>query len=163
MSSKKSSNPWFISTLALIAMLVMSVSVAFYYYSAYNNLEQNYNRLLSDLREVTNSVNLLVEFNNGTKVWYNGTLVPIGWSLFNLTLRAIGEVEYQTIYGSVLITEIMGKRSSGSFFWLWYSWNSSSKDWDLGMVGADQYVLHEGDTLAWYLVDTSDFPNVPKP
>jgi hypothetical protein len=144
-------------------MLVISTSLALYYYSAYKDLEQNYARLLSDLEKVTCSTNLLVKFGNGTKVWYNGTLVPIGSSLFNLTLRAVGKVEYQTMYGSVIITSIMGERNSGNFFWLWYLWNSSSNDWVLGMVGAEQYILHEGDTLAWYFADTSNYPSVPKP
>ncbi|MBO3804217.1 MAG: hypothetical protein JTT11_10205 [Candidatus Brockarchaeota archaeon] len=163
MSSKKAINPWFVSSLCLAATLVISLGLVLHYYMAYTTLEQDYAHLLSDLRGLTYSVNLLVEFSNGTKAWYNGTLVPIGWSLFNMTLRTVGEVEYQTMYGSVVVTGIMGERSSGSLFWLWYSWDQSAKDWVLGNVGADQYILREGDTVAWYLADASDFPNVPKP
>jgi hypothetical protein len=155
---------WFFVSLGLIALLVVSTSSTFYYYSAYTNSEQRYTRLVSDLRKIANSVNLLIEFSNGTKVWHNDTFVPIGWSLFNLTLAAVdGEVEYQTMYGSVFVTGIGGVKGSGALFWLWYSWNSTSHDWDSAMIGPDQYVLHDGDTLAWYLADTSKYPNIPKP
>ncbi|MGQ9515042.1 MAG: DUF4430 domain-containing protein [Thermoproteota archaeon] len=163
MSSKQIKGPWFITSLFLIVMLVISASFALYYYSAYKSLEQSYTRILSELEELTYSTNLLVEFSNGTKIWYNGTLVPIGSSLFNLTTRTVGDLEYQTMYGSVFITSIMGERNSGNFFWLWYLWNSSTNDWVLGMVGSDQYILHDGDTLAWYFADISSYPSISKP
>jgi len=155
---------WFLLSLCLIALLILSTSLNLYYYSAYTSSEQRYARLFSEMRDITHTVNLLIEFSNGTRIWYNDTLVPIGWTLFNLTLKTTGgRIEYQAAYGSVFITSINGIKGSGAFFWLWYSWDSTSKDWVSGMSGSDQYVLREGDILAWYLVDTSNYPNIPKP
>jgi len=155
--------PWFLLSLCLIALLIPSLSLNIYYYEAYTSSEQRYARLLSERRKII-SVDLLIEFSNGTRIWHNDTLVPIGWTLFNLTIVTTGgRVEYQTAYGSAFITGIGGVSGSGPFFWLWYSWNFTSGDWEPGMSGADQYVLLDGDTLAWYLADTSKYPNIPKP
>lgn len=149
-------------SLCLIALLVLSVSLNLYYYEAYIDAEQRYARLLSEKKVI--SVDLLIEFNNGTRIWHNDTSVPIGWTLFNLTIVTTGgRVEYQAAYGSAFITSIDGVGGSGPYYWLWYSWNSTAGDWASGMSGADQHVLLDGETLAWYLADTSKYPDIPKP
>ena len=160
---ERGGRPWLTLSLCLIALLILSLNLNLYYYEAYTDSEQRYARLLSEDRKII-SVNLLIEFNNGTRIWHNETLVPIGWTLFNLTIVTTGgRVEYQIAYGSAFITSISGVSRSGPLFWLWYSWNSTSGGWASGMSGADQYVLLNGDTLAWYLADTSKYPEIPKP
>jgi len=162
-TARRGGRLWFPLSLCLIALLILSLSLNLYYYAAYIGAEQRYARLLSESRRII-SVDLLIEFSNGTRIWHNSTSVPIGWTLFNLTIVTTGgRVEYQTAYGSAFITSISGVSGSGPFYWLWYSWNSTSGEWASGMSGADQYVLLDGDTLAWYLADTSRYPNIPKP
>jgi hypothetical protein len=162
-SPKSGGRPWTPLSLCLIALLILSLGLNLYYYEAYISSEQRYARLLAESRKII-SVDLLIEFNNGTRIWHNGTSVLTGWTLLNLTIvTTAGMVEYRTSYGSAFITGIYGVKGSGALYWLWYSWNSTARDWASGMSGADQYVLQEGDILAWYLADTSNYPHLPKP
>lgn len=152
-----------VSLLLLVAIAIDS-SLTVYYYQGYVNKEKQYTDLTAKLKEVSYNVNILIKYDNGTKTWYNQTIIPIGWSLFNATLKITnGKVTYLTSFGSPFITTINGVKGSGSYMWMWYSWNTASSSWKLGETGANAYVLNDRDVVAWYLVDTSNYPNVPVP
>ncbi len=151
-------------SMILLAVVVLSSAVTLYYYQGYVTLAKEYSDTVTRLKDISYNVNILIKYGNGTKAWHNRTFVPIGWALFNATLKVTnGMVDYTTLFGSPFITAINGVKGGGSRFWMWYVWNSTSATWQLGEVGADQHILRDGETVAWYLVDTSTYPNLPKP
>ncbi|MBO3808589.1 MAG: hypothetical protein FGF50_03235 [Candidatus Brockarchaeota archaeon] len=123
-----------------------------------DTLKEEINTLAKSVEPITLRVSLLVKYD-GTERWFNNTLVPVGWTLFNLTLYALGgNVDYQAYPFGVFVTGIGGVNQHGNHYWFWYRWDPETRDWVLGETGADAYVLKHGDVLAWYLVDTSSWP-----
>lgn len=155
--------------LIIVIIIFSSVLVGETFYLAglrrqMDMLREEMEMLGESIEPITLRVSLLVKYDNGTKVWFNNTLVPVGWSLFNLTLHATkGNVEYQASYFGLFVTSINNVKQYGSNYWLWYRWDPESQDWTLGETGADSYMLRRNDVLAWYLADTSKYPNIDKP
>lgn len=100
--------------------------------------------------ETSLKVNIAISYGNGTIVWYNNTYFPIGFSLFNATQK-LCKIEYVTYPFGIYITSInnVSEDPSAKKYWIWYTW--SSNKWEMGPVGADQYVLKNGDVLKWEL------------
>ena len=152
-------NPWFAMSLFLIATTVIASTTTVYFYTQYNYAANQYQETLAKLRSSTHTVNIVIKFDNKTEVWYNSTIVPIGWSLFNATEAVTkGNMTYQIFYGSPFVDSMLGVKSRGFYAWLWWVWNSTKGDWQLGEVGSSQYILQENDTVIWSLVDTGTWP-----
>lgn len=143
----------------LIVVVLISVSIivgeTFYLLGLLRQLDA----LREDIEPITLRVNLLIKYDNGTKKWFNNTLVPVGWSLFNLTFYVLeGKVEYRVYPLGVFVTGINGVSQRGNHYWFWYRWDTTTRDWVLGEVGAGSYILRRNDVLAWYLADASRWP-----
>ncbi|MBO3798598.1 MAG: hypothetical protein QXI42_00590 [Thermoproteota archaeon] len=124
-----------------------------------DTLTQEVENLAKSVEPITLKVSLLVKYDNATKRWFNNTVVPVGWTLLNLTLYALGgNVDYEVYPFGVFVTGIGGVNQHGNHYWFWYRWDPEAHDWVLGETGADAYVLKRGDVLAWYLADTSSWP-----
>ncbi|MGD0329412.1 MAG: DUF4430 domain-containing protein [Nitrososphaeria archaeon] len=151
-----------ILTIGLIVFLLVSMITAattIYYHQEYVTMKRQYNEELAKLGVVSYTVNILLD-NNGTKTWYNQTLIPIGWSLYNATVKVTnGNVNYSSVYGPSFITAINGVSSTVSYYWIWWVWNSASHSWTLGSVGADAYSLKNNDIVAWYFENTKNLPS----
>lgn len=120
-------------------------------------------RLLS---KYTIKANLLVNFGNGTRRWYNETTVPYGASLLNLTVEAVGDVEYSISSFGVFVNAISGigsREVREGYYWMWWRWEPEKSDWELGPSGAESYLVRNGDILAWFYEDTTNWPNLEKP
>jgi len=152
-------NPWFVLSLFLIATTIIASSTTVYYYVQYRYVSGQYQDTLSKLRSSTYTVNIAIKFDNTTMIWYNDTIIPIGWSLFNAThLITKGNLTYSIFYGAPFITSIFGVKSHGYYAWLWWFWNSTRDGWQLGEVGASDYILKDGSTVIWSLIDTATWP-----
>jgi hypothetical protein len=152
-------NPWFALSLFLVATTVIASSTTVYYYTQYSYANNRYQETLSKLRSSTYTVNISIKFNSTTWIWYNNTIVPIGWSLFNATQMVTeGNMNYSIFYGAPFVTSILGVKSQGLYSWLWWSWNSTKGEWQMGEVGSSDFVLKEGSTVVWFLVDTATWP-----
>ncbi|UCH02348.1 MAG: hypothetical protein JSV20_00700 [Candidatus Bathyarchaeota archaeon] len=167
----KKRNIWFLTSLLLIIVVIVNAGVTIYYYQGYTNLEQQKNELTTTLNEVSQklsdvsyAVDILIKYKNDTKTWYNQTLIPIGWSFFNATIKITnGNMDYDIFFGSPFITEIYGEKAGGVYAWLWFKWDETSLSWISGETGADGYMLKDEDIVAWYLADTSTWPDIPTP
>ncbi|MEM2929674.1 MAG: hypothetical protein QW797_02295 [Thermoproteota archaeon] len=127
-------------------------------------LKAQLDTLMKEVESVTLRASLLVKYDNGTKQWFNNTIVPVGWTLFNLTAYNLkGNVNYTTYSFGAVITGINGVSQHESYYWLWYRWDLEKRDWVPGETGPDACLLRNGDVLAWYLADTSKYPNIDKP
>jgi len=153
-------NVWFITSLVAVSALVLTSALSFHYYAQYVAAEKRYTDTLSSLNDVSYKVNILVKYSNGTKSWYNQTIIPIGWSLFNATSKATGgKVEGSWSSFGVFVTSINGVKGVGPDYWLWFTWDASKKEWVSGPTGADSHIMKQGETVAWLL--TADWTATP--
>jgi len=151
---------------ALLVFLILASGVAVYFYLDNVEAHRRYNSLLSELEGVSLEVNLLIDYGNGSLVWHNKTLLPIGATLLNATLKVSRSVEYIGSDMGVFVTGIDGvgtKIVKKGYYWLWWRFDKAQGKWVLGETAADRFILQRGDTLAWVYEDTSAYPNVRKP
>jgi len=144
-------NPWALASIVLLVWAVGATVAASNYYVLSQRQGSMIESLQSIVSNVANKVNLAVSYGNGTVVWYNDTYFPIGWSLFNATAKLCNVVF--TVYPSmgIWVNSINGvsEDPSANKYWIWYTW--SSDGWSMGPVGADQYVIKNGETIKWEL------------
>lgn len=130
-----------------------------------NLLSEYYNLFsLSAFRELgmlvsaaaTLSVNVEINYGNGTVEWDNETKVPAGYTLFELT-QEIAVVKYSYYAsmepGHVVVDSINNKteysNATASYYWFWYYWSGSEKKWVSGPVGCDAWILENGGIYEW--------------
>ena len=99
------------------------------------------------------SANVVVDFGNGTKTWYNDTSVQPGWNLYVLTLILTSgrmDAQWYPQYGEHLVTGIDGLANSATLnrAWFFWSWNATAK-WQSPLVGADDLNVYNGSDFAW--------------
>lgn len=165
---KKKMNIWFPLAAVLAAVTIISTGSAIYFYQSSATYEERYRELTKKLEGTVYQVNYLV--NDGqNRVWHNETLVPVGWTLFNLTLKmAEGDVDYGFGEYGAFVNAIKGvglkkDETHQSYFWLWWRFDPVKRSWVMGESSSDFYHLRDGDTLAWSYSDTSKFPDIPPP
>lgn len=97
------------------------------------------------------STNVLFDFGNGTKVWYNNTVVQPGWNLYLVTLLiSKGNLKstWYPQYNAHFVTGIFGIENTDNSAWFLWTWNSTSK-WQMAQVGADQLIVYNDSVFAW--------------
>lgn len=105
------------------------------------------------------SVDTLVNYGNGTSIWYNETNVPIGSNFYSLTLR-IGNAYFIPESLGHFLVSINGVSSNGSgsncsICWGIWIYCAKNDGWMYSLLGADLLKLNNGDVLAWYIHDIS--------
>ncbi|MGB9730256.1 MAG: DUF4430 domain-containing protein [Thermoprotei archaeon] len=135
-----------IAVAILFIWAIVSTALAVNYYFLYMQDESLISSIKAKVSTV--SVNLLIKFDNGTKKWYNNTVVPLGSSLFNVT-KKVANVNYTQYSFGIYVVGINGimenKQQNKYWFWWYYSGNS----WYMGPVAADKYIVSNNETLAW--------------
>jgi hypothetical protein len=135
-------------TALLVCITIGSISMMVYYYNRYQVLSSNYNNLLSDLNEVSIFVDIKIDYGNGNYEWQNETLLPIGSTLFEATIK-IADVEYTSGEFGIFIESINGVKGGDQKFWMWNYYDEEKGEWALGPVASDQWMINDGDTLSW--------------
>jgi len=104
-------------------------------------------RELTNLRESTLHVRVLINYGNGTVETSDDVYLFKGANVLD-ALRAVADVEatYWEAYKAFLIDSINGVENNegGNNRWWIYSVNGEHAH-----VSADQYILSEGDTIEW--------------
>lgn len=145
---------WKLLAVVLFAGMLLSSFEAVYFYQQFESVRSQNDYLRSKLSGVSETLDLAVDFGNGTRLWYNGTYVPVGASVFNATYVATGgQVATQTYeYGNVtgiFVTGILGVSGSSSSYWLWYYFDNSTRGWVEAPVGADAFLAVQGGIYLW--------------
>ncbi|MEM2321339.1 MAG: hypothetical protein QXS79_05610 [Candidatus Bathyarchaeia archaeon] len=166
-------SPWIWVSLGLLCLLAVAAYFAIHYYSEsvyfknlYERASADLEKLTFDLRKMvadledltikvnvleklTMKVNILIDYGNGTLIWYNGTSVPRETNVLMATkvIAVVEGKEYPEM--GIFVEAINGVRNEGGKYWIWYMWNPKKKDWEWGPVASDKYILHEGDTIMW--------------
>jgi hypothetical protein len=119
------------------------------YYELFTSMSMK--ELDESIAEATTlKVNLCINYSSTTIVWHNGTLMPLGSTLLDVT-QAIATVEkdyWATMEpGHVTIESINGWKQQ---YWLWYYWNQETNAWVIGPVGCDAWMLRDGGVYKWH-------------
>lgn len=109
------------------------------------------------------TVNLLVNYGNGTLTWYNGTTVPTSSNFFNVTEQVlngnVGAVFFAS-FGSHFVYSLNGVGCPASNIFCdqaWAFWTLDGICWDLPFVGVDQVYVSQTTTVAWFLNSAESF------
>ncbi|MEM4483473.1 MAG: hypothetical protein QXS19_06110 [Candidatus Methanomethylicia archaeon] len=108
------------------------------------------------------SVNILVDYGNGSRKWYNGTKIVMGESMIK-ALESIVKVKYSVYPFGVFIEAINDVYNDPNrlLYWMWWRWDSEKKMWILGEIACDRYIPINGEIFAWKYTNTAEWP--PKP
>lgn len=134
-------NGWALAAMvALCWALVASSAFGYYYYQ--------FTDLVARIGGTPVSVNLSVDYANGTRRWFNGT---IGATLYDAMVRAGWDVEASS-FGvmGLYVTSIngLGESTENSRYWSWWTWTDYG--WSHGGAACDKYVLGASESIIWY-------------
>jgi hypothetical protein len=121
----------------------------------------------SDRRSPNTNVDLLVDFGNGSSLWFNNTKVPSSDNFYNVTYYDVsGNME--AVWDGYplsahLVYKIMGygcdsTSTNCNGYWSLWLWNGSKSCWIYSEVGADLLKVSDATMAAWYFT-TSDPPS----
>jgi len=99
------------------------------------------------------SADILLNFGNGTRLWYNNSQIQPGWNLFTATVVLThGSVQapfYPNLGGGEhFVSGIDGVSNSKTTFWFIWTYDKTSS-WKFAQVGADQLPVYNGSIFAW--------------
>ncbi len=96
-------------------------------------------------------VSTLINYGNGTAIWYNRTDVPADWNLYQLTLVLANNVEssFSSFYNEHYVKGINGVVEQGRNHWTVWIFCQNQDGWAIAPVGADKIALAKYQTLAW--------------
>ena len=98
-----------------------------------------------NLKGLTILINIKIEYGD-SEDWYNSTRIPINSNLLEAT-QFVVEVNYsQREYGAIVnsINKVGGDPNN---FWAWKYYDNDN--WQNGPIGADSWILHDGDIVSW--------------
>ncbi len=149
---------WVLAAL-LLTWAVASTTLGSYYYTEYVKSQRLSQDLKQKLGEVSISVNMAIDYGNGTRVWFNETTLPIGATVYNATVE-VANPEPDPKYGPSFITAINGVRQNENEnkYWIWWIWDETQNKWAPGPVADNEYALSNGQNVIWYLENTSTWP-----
>ncbi len=113
------------------------------------------------------AINMLLNYGNGTLVWYNDTSAPSNANFYNATTIVtggnIGAVFFAS-FGSHFVYSINGVGCPASNIFCdqaWGFWVLNGICWDLPSVGVDLIPVSQATTVAWFLNPASAFAEYP--
>jgi len=139
--------------VVLVAVVLIVSGLAAYYYSQYNQVESENSTYVQQLRQldVDYSSHILIDFGNGTRVWFNDTKFQPGLNLYAATeVITDGHINstYYPEFSSHLVTAIYNIGNAGNDYWGIWTYNSTAS-WQMAPVGADQLQVYSGSVFAW--------------
>jgi hypothetical protein len=126
------------------------------YQQASTQLSQLWSQYLG-LKPASSSLytaDILINFENGTWLWYNNTQVQPGWSMYTETVvltQGNMQATWDPEYGEHFVTGIDGVSSTNTlFWWLWtYDKTNQTSPWQVAQIGADLLTVYNGSVFAW--------------
>jgi hypothetical protein len=131
-------------------MTIITGSYSVFLRSQYIALKDVNQKILKELHELTSTVDIMINYGNGTKTWFNDTRIIPGESLLNVT-KDITDLEYTMSEFGAFVSSINGIEGTKDNFWIW---NYYEDGWKMGLTGAGQKYLHEGDIVTWKYTDS---------
>jgi hypothetical protein len=134
-----------LAAAALLCTTILTGVMAFQYNGQLKAVQHEYELLLVELEENTALISIRVDYGDDAVTWFNDTRVPLGTDFLNAT-GMISDLEVQSSDWGVFVSSIDGVGGDADSFWLWDYYEDG---WQMGPVGADQWIVHDGDILSW--------------
>ena len=141
-------NIWMWAAAALLCTTIGASYFALNYQSQNVKLQADYEALLTDVEDLTISINMMIDYGDGNIVWLNDTRVPLDINLLK-ALVILAEVEYSTSEYGAFVAKVDGVGDDPTKSWLWFWYDTEAESWTYGPSAADLWVLHDGDVVAW--------------
>jgi hypothetical protein len=137
----------------LVAIIVIVSSFAGLYYYQYGQVSSENSTYVSELNQLNVKYlsNLLIDYGNGTRTWYNTTNVQPGTNLYVETqIITKGEINatYYPQYQSHLVTAIFNVGNTNTIYWLLWTYNKTAS-WQQAPVGPDELPVTNDSIFAW--------------
>ena len=133
----------------------------------YNDLADQLGTKMEDISGVLEGtslkVNILLGYGNGTRIWHNSTVLPLGATAFTAIFSIADEINY-TDYGGelgILVASINRVTSNSTHGWFYWYCDLESSEWILPSYSCGKYILHRGETIAFTYASYMDWP--PRP
>ncbi len=114
----------------------------------------------SGRRAIVYEVNMLLDFGNGTRRWYNDTSIQPGWNGYVVTLVLLdGRVQatWYPQYGEHYVTGLGGVSDTQSDYWFLLTYNKTAS-WQVAQLGADDISMFNDTTIGWvYCPENSNY------
>jgi Flp pilus assembly protein TadG len=97
------------------------------------------------------SADVLFNFGNGTRRWYNNTQIQPGWNLYTATVvitRGNMQATWYPSFGEHFMNSIGGVSGTSTNYWIIWSYNSTAS-WQKASLGADDLPVYNGSVFAW--------------
>ena len=146
-------NKWSLAALVMLCWAILGSFTTGYYCYQYNNLKTR-------IQGTFIIMNIGIDYGNNTRVWFNDTQALSGMSLFEITTHVMNVTYSANPTLGVSIESINGVENAYPYWWMW--WKRDGTDWLFGEVGADSYIVTDGETILWYYEDITTWPP-PKP
>ncbi len=134
-----------LAAAALLCTTILAGVMAFQYNGQLKAVQHEYELLLVELEENTALISIRLDYGDDAVTWFNDTRVPLGTDFLNAT-GMISDLEVQSSDWGVFVSSIDGVGGDADRFWLWDYYEDG---WQMGPVGADQWIVHDGDILSW--------------
>ena len=134
-----------LAAAALLCTTILTGVMAFQYNGQLKAVQHEYELLLVELEENTALISIRVDYGDDSVTWFNDTRVPLGTDFLPAT-GMISDLEVQSSDWGVFVSSIDGVGGEADSFWLWDYYEDG---WQMGPVGADQRIVHDGDILSW--------------
>ncbi len=136
----------------LVALIVIVSSFAGLYYFQYAQAQSQNQIYVSQLRQlnVKYVTNVVIDYGNNTRHWYNNTRIEPGWNLYTVTETvANGNVNATCCeFGSHFVEGINGVQNTNTVYWWVWTYNKTAS-WKTAQVGADQITVQNDSIFAW--------------
>jgi hypothetical protein len=137
----------------LVAIIVIVSSLAGLYYYQYGQVVSENSTYVQELNQLNVKYlsNVLIDYGNGTRRWYNTTNVQPGTNLYVETqIIAGGNVNatYYPQYQSHFVTAIFNVGNTKTMYWLLWTYNKT-ESWQQASVGPDQLQVTNDSIFAW--------------
>jgi hypothetical protein len=157
--------------LGLLVWAILGSTVAAYNFVQYNTYRGEYSNLISQLATYMENIssvlegtsfkiNILLSYGNGTKIWHNNTVLPLGGTAFTAMFSVTDEMNY-TDYGGelgILVTSINRVANNFTHGWFYWYWNPENSEWVLPSYSCEKYILHRGETIALTYASYMEWP-----
>jgi len=131
--------------------------------SWYFGLEQRSTRPSIDTRGSSTQASVLIDFGNGTSLWYNKTGVPVNYNYYNLTYEVTNHklvAVWSPYLQSSFVFKILGVGcNAGDYscgkgqYWSLWVWNTTNDCWQQSDEGVDRIEVSTTRMIAWYFTD----------
>ncbi len=134
-------NKWALAALTILCWAIIASSALGYYYYQYTDL-------VARIGGVPATINLCIDYANGTRQWFNETA---GVTLYDAMMQAGWNVEVKSFgVTGYYVDSINGLKESVDEYKYWGWWTWTEYGWAHGGSACDKYIVSAGEIIVWY-------------